>query len=94
MKSIKPLVSLSFLFCTLNREEDLRRSLSAIFCTPNNSGITFNVVVVDQGQSDYACKICDEFNVKYFSSPSGGLSAARNIGLEYCDGNFVVLMGR
>lgn len=92
MTPIKTSVSLSFLICTLNREEDLRRSLSAIFGTPNNSGITFDAVVVDQGQSDSACKICDEFNVKYVSSPTRGLSIARNIGLEFCDGDFVALM--
>lgn len=92
MTAIKYSVSLSFLFCTLNREEDLRRSLSAIFGNSNNSVITFDVVVVDQGQSHYARKVCDGFNVKYFSSPTRGLSIARNIGLEYCDGDFVALM--
>lgn len=92
MTAIKYSVSLSFLFCTLNREEDLRRSLSAIFGNSNNSVITFDVVVVDQGQSHYARKVCDGFNVKYLSSPTRGLSIARNIGLEYCDGDFVALM--
>lgn len=87
----EPIVSLSFLICTLNREMDLRRSILAICSAPNNE-ITFQIVVVDQGQSSAAAEICTEFDADYISSESRGLSCARNIGLTYCTGEFVALM--
>jgi len=84
-------VVLSFLVCTLNRDKDLRRSVSAI-CRADNNEIVFQIVVVDQGQSAIAAEICAEFNVVYISSASRGLSCARNIGLTHCKGEFVALM--
>ena len=84
--SNKSEVTISFLICTIKREKDLCRSISAI-CKADNCGISFEVIVVDQGQSAAAAEVCNEFNSLYISSESRGLSRARNIGLKECRAN-------
>ena len=84
-------VSLSFLLCTLNRNDYFERSIRSLF-EAENYNIRFEVIVVDQGVSRYVEKICTSLGAKYIPSESRGLSLARNIGLEKCEGQFIALM--
>ena len=84
-------IKLSFLLCTLNREDDFKRSIKSLF-ENDNKGISFEVVVVDQGLSDNVLEVCKLHGAIYIPTDSRGLSLARNIGLKRCNGTFIALM--
>ena len=84
-------VTVSFLLCTLHRESDFHRCVAAIR-NANTHQISYEVVVVDQGQSPAVAQTCIDCNFLYLSSETRGLSRARNIGLKHCKGEFVALM--
>ncbi len=56
------------------------------------------VILVDDGSTDESPKICDEYKEKYpdnivvIHKPNGGVSSARNIGLEYARGQYYNFM--
>lgn len=52
------------------------------------------IICVDDGSTDGSEVICDEFaanydNVKVFHKPNGGVSSARNLGLENASGKYI-----
>ena len=52
------------------------------------------IILVDDGSTDLSGQICDEFaamdsRIKVIHQKNGGLSAARNTGLEYSNGEKV-----
>jgi glycosyltransferase involved in cell wall biosynthesis len=52
----------------------------------------FEVIVVDDGSPDNSLQIVEAFTdprIKTYSKPNGGLSDARNFGLQRCRGDFV-----
>jgi len=84
-------ISLSFLLCTLHRDDYFERSIRSLFETEHHN-IRFEVIVVDQGLSKSVEKICLSLGATYISTESRGLSLARNIGLQKCEGQFIALM--
>ena len=54
----------------------------------------YEIIVVDDGSKDKSGQICDEFakqydNIKVIHIPNGGVSNARNIGLQNASGEYV-----
>ncbi|WP_281165005.1 glycosyltransferase family 2 protein [Liquorilactobacillus sicerae] len=58
----------------------------------------YELIVVNDGSTDDSLKICQTFAHQYphlirlYSQKNGGLSAARNFGLQYCQGKYVLFI--
>ena len=63
----------------------------------SQSLIDFELLLVDDGSIDGSDKICNEYAIKdsrirVFHKENGGVSSARNLGLENADGDWVVFI--
>lgn len=57
----------------------------------------FELLLVDDGSTDSSGMICDEFadqdnRIKVFHKQNGGVSSARNVGLDHASGEYVVFV--
>lgn len=55
------------------------------------------IILVDDGSTDSSSELCDEYEKKddriiVIHKENGGLSSARNAGLEICQGEFFLLL--
>lgn len=72
-------------------EKYLRRCVDSIL---NQSYTDFELLLIDDGSPDSCPQICDEYarrddRVRVFHKPNGGLSDARNYGVERMKGDYV-----
>lgn len=77
-----------------NAEGTLSRCLSSIL---NQTYEKIEVIVIDDGSTDYSSKICDLFankdnRVSVVHIPNAGVCAARNLGLSLCNGEYVAFV--
>lgn len=74
-----------------NREKYLHRCLDSILAQTYRN---IEVICVDDGSTDNSPQICDEYaqkdnRVKVFHIPNGGVSNARNTGLDNAQGEYI-----
>lgn len=74
-----------------NVEKYLRQCLDSII---NQTYPHLEIILVNDGSTDSSGDICDEYaaldpRVKVFHKPNGGLSSARNYGLQYVTGDYI-----
>ncbi|MBQ0075461.1 MAG: glycosyltransferase family 2 protein [Prevotella sp.] len=77
-----------------NAEKYLRKCLDSII------GQTFEdweLILVDDGSKDASGNICDEYSqkdsrIKVFHKPNGGVSSARNVGIEHTCGDWITFV--
>ena len=72
-------------------EKYLRRCVDSIL---NQSYTDFELLLIDDGSPDNCPQICDEYarrddRVRVFHKPNGGLSDARNYGIDRMKGDYV-----
>lgn len=77
-----------------NVEKYLKRCVDSIL---NQSYKDFELILVDDGSKDSSGKICDEYGqtdsrVKVIHKENGGVSAARNTGLKFATGEYVMFV--
>ncbi|MEE8467394.1 MAG: glycosyltransferase, partial [Planctomycetota bacterium] len=86
---------LTVLICTYQRRETLVRCLDS-FCAQTSPHGSFELVVVNDGSTDGTAEYLDEREfdvpVQIVHRENGGLSAARNSGLEVARGRIVLLV--
>lgn len=63
----------------------------------NQSYANWELILIDDGSPDHSGKICDEYakgddRIKVIHKPNGGLSDARNAGLEVVTGDFITFL--
>lgn len=63
----------------------------------NQNYKNLEIILVDDGSKDNSGDICDEYakkdkRIKVIHSENKGLSAARNIGLKYCSGDYILFI--
>lgn len=89
MEKTNPLISV--IVPVYSVEQYLRRCVDSILAQTYSH---LEVILVDDGSPDCCGEICDEYaqadsRVHVIHRENGGLSAARNSGLDYCQGEYV-----
>ena len=74
-----------------NVEKYLKKCLNSII---NQTYKNLEIILVDDGSTDDSGKICDEYakndkRIKVIHKKNGGLSDARNAGLDICTGDYI-----
>lgn len=75
-----------------NAEKTLRRCVESALRRPSED---WELILVDDGSTDASPGICDEFasrdrRIRVFHKPNGGVSSARNVGLDNASGRMIV----
>lgn len=73
-----------------NGSKYIRETLKSIL---SQDGVDFEIVIVDDGSTDESRTLIDEFHdpsIKYIYQSNQGVSAARNHGLKYVKGDYLV----
>ncbi|MCR5149991.1 MAG: glycosyltransferase, partial [Clostridiales bacterium] len=83
--------TISIIVSVYNVEEYIRRAVDSIRCQayPN-----LEIILVDDGSPDKSGAICDEYakmddRIKVIHKKNGGLSDARNVGIEAATGAYL-----
>lgn len=85
---------ISIIVPVYNVERYLRECIESIL---NQTYSTFELILVDDGSTDFSYKICQEYaavdkRIKLYQKENGGLSDARNYGLNYVNGKYIVFI--
>ncbi len=85
---------LSIVVPVYNAQEYLEESLKSIAASSSSE---IEVLLVDDGSKDSSARICDEWQkkdsrFKAYHIPNGGVSNARNYGMEKCSGNRIMFL--
>ena len=77
-----------------NTEQYLPHCIESVL---NQSFTHFELLLIDDGSTDGSCLICDEYaerdcRVRVFHEKNGGVSSARNRGLDVARGEFIVFL--
>lgn len=83
--------NISVIMPVYNVEKYLAESIDSVL---NQSYENFELILVDDGSTDGSSKICDEYKNKdqriiVIHKKNGGLSSARNAGIDICKGNYI-----
>ena len=83
--------SLSVIVPVYNTEKYLRRCVDSIL---SQSYVDFELLLIDDGSTDASPAICDEYadadsRVRVFHKPNGGVSSARNLGIDEANGTWI-----
>ena len=82
---------ISIIVPVYNAEKYLRKCIESIL---NQTFKDFELILVDDGSTDSSGKICDEYalkdsRIKVIHKENGGLSSARNAGLDVAKGEYI-----
>lgn len=85
----KPLISV--IITTYNRKKYLEEAILSVI---NQSYIAIELLVIDDGSKvNYAESICNKFsNCNYYYKKNGGLSSARNYGINLAKGEYIAFL--
>lgn len=77
-----------------NAEKFLHRCIDSIL---GQTYTAFELLLIDDGSKDSSCTICDEYaaqdaRVRVFHKENGGVSSARNLGLDHAQGEWVTFV--
>ena len=86
---MNPLISL--VIPVYNVEKYLDKCMESVLAQTYDN---FEVILVDDGSTDNSGKMCDEYaerdsRIIVYHKPNGGLSDARNFGVEHCNADLV-----
>lgn len=89
-------MKISIIIPVYNVEDYLRKCIDSVL---NQDSKDYEVVLVDDGSTDGICPdICDEYGNKYpelikvIHQPNKGLGGARNTGIEYAKGEYLLFV--
>lgn len=87
-------VDISIIIPVYNVAGYLERCLQSILC---QDFVSYEVILVDDGSTDESVAICDDYaekdaRFKAFHKKNGGVSSARNAGIELAKGRYVVFV--
>lgn len=82
---------ISIIIPVYNVKDYLEKCIISIL---NQTHTKIEVIIIDDGSDDGSSEICDELaiidkRIKVFHKKNGGLSSARNMGLQYVEGEYI-----
>lgn len=81
---------LSFIIPVYNTGKYIKKCIDSIYC---QKIVDYEIIIVDDGSTDDSLKILQEYkgkaNIFIYSQPNGGVSTARNRGLDVCKGEYI-----
>ena len=82
---------ISVILPVYNVQQYLEKCIESVV---NQTYKNLEIILIDDGSTDMSGKICDEFaekdgRIKVIHSKNGGVSAARNIGLDIATGEYI-----
>lgn len=85
---------ISVIIPVYNGEKYLARCIKSVL---NQNYSNLEIVLIDDGSKDKSQLICNEFaeediRIKVFHKSNGGVSSARNLGLEKCTGEYIIFV--
>ena len=88
---------LSIVISLFNEEESLTELINWIEKVMADHGYRYEIILVDDGSTDVSGQICDVYaekypNVRVIHKVNGGLSSARNAGLELAKGEYIMFV--
>lgn len=86
---------ISFIIPAYNAEKLIERCLKSV--VNQNTLLEYEVLVVDDGSSDNTGAIVSALaeqyaQIRYLKKPNGGVSSARNHGLQNCNGEYIAFL--
>lgn len=89
-----PVPKISVIVPVYNTEKYLRRCIDSILA---QTFTDFELLLIDDGSTDGSGAICDEYaaldsRVRVFHKPNGGVSSARNLGLDNARGEWITFI--
>lgn len=87
-----PLISV--IIPVYNVQQYLRECVSSVLAQVYSN---LEIILIDDGSTDESGKLCDEFalsdeRISVFHKTNGGLSRARNYGVEHCHGDWILFV--
>ena len=85
-------IMITMVFSVYNTGEYLPKAMDTALAQTYKD---YEIIIVDDGSTDGSGDICDEQakradNIRVFHKPNGGLSSARNFGIEHANGDFII----
>ena len=91
-------MDISVLVCTYNRKEQLRYALDSIIHQETEGGLTFEIVIIDDGSTDGTEDAVKEIikntttvPIRYVHKEGGGIADARNRSIAEARGSWIAL---
>lgn len=87
-------MKISIIIPVYNVEKYLEECIKSVL---NQNYDNYEIILIDDGSTDNSGKICDEYakkskKVKTFHKVNGGLSDARNYGIEKAEGDYIIFV--
>lgn len=89
---MNPLISV--IVPVFNAQNTLNRCVNSIL---NQTFRNWELLLIDDGSTDKSCEICNQYaaidkRIKVFHKENGGVSSARNIGLDNANGDWITFV--
>ena len=84
--------TVSVIIPTYNRAELLRQAINSVFAQTVDN---YEIIVVDDGSTDHTASVIQSYadsRLRYVTRAHGGVSAARNYGIEMARGRYVAFL--
>jgi len=86
---------ISFIIPAYNAQQLIGRCLKSV--VSQNTPLDYEVLVVDDGSTDntgsIVCDLAEQYpQIRYLKKPNGGVSSARNYGLQNCSGAYIAFL--
>jgi glycosyltransferase involved in cell wall biosynthesis len=91
-------MNISVVLCTFNRCQSLRKALDSLAASKVSTGLTWEVLVVDNNSNDQTRDVVDEFSkgnpdrFRYLFEPNPGKSYALNLGIQEARGDVLAFV--
>lgn len=85
---------ISIIIPVYNAEKTLNRCVDSVL---NQTFHDWELLLIDDGSKDRSMYLCDEYalkdkRIKVFHKKNGGVSSARNMGLDYARGEWITFV--